>query len=173
MTTPPPNRSHAIARLAITGLGTGYLPVAPGTWGSAAACGVFLAAAFATAGSQPWVTGAMAAVALAATCGCAILGRFAEAEFGKKDPGQVTLDEWAGQAVALWLLPLGGDWRGWLAAAGVAFVAFRLFDILKPPPVDQVQRLPHGWGIVADDLAAGVYANLVAQIVLRLWLPAG
>ena len=168
MAVPPSNRSRTLGRLLVTGLGTGYLPVAPGTWGSAAACGVFLAVAFATSGSQVWVTGAMVAVALIATCGCAMLGRFAEAQFGKKDPGQVTLDEWAGQAVALWLLPLSGGWRSWLLAAGVAFVAFRLFDILKPPPVYQLQRLPAGWGIVADDLAAGVYANLVAQVVLRL-----
>jgi phosphatidylglycerophosphatase A len=52
----------------------------------------------------------------------------------------------------------------------VAVAAFRAFDILKPPPVNRIQRLPHGWGIVADDLAAAVYAALVAQLVLRLAL---
>jgi len=160
----------ATARLLITGLGTGYLPVAPGTWASAAACAVFLAVAFATGGKQLCVTGTMAAVAVAATIGCVVLGRSAEAAFGKKDPGQCTLDEWAGQAVALCMMPLSGGWESWLLAAGLGFVAFRLFDILKPPPVYQTQKLPAGWGIVADDLAAGACANLAAQLILRVWL---
>ena len=157
-----------LGRLIVTGLGTGYLPVAPGTWGSAAACGVFLLAAWASGGRQLCVTGAMAALAVAATLGCGVLGRFAEAAFGRKDPGQCSLDEWAGQAVALCLLPLGTTWRGWLIAAGVAFAAFRAFDIAKPPPIRRLEKLPHGWGIVADDLLAGVYANIAAQLILRL-----
>jgi phosphatidylglycerophosphatase A len=157
-----------LGRLIVTGLGTGYLPVAPGTWGSAAVGAVFLAVAWGSAGRQVCVTGTMAAIALAATVGCVLLGRFAEAAFGKKDPGRCTLDEWAGQAVALCGLPLSGGWRTWLISAGVAFAAFRAFDIVKPPPVNRLQRLPHGWGIVADDLAAAVYANLAAQLVLRL-----
>ena len=57
------------------------------------------------------------------------------------------------------------------AVAVVAFAAFRFFDILKPPPVRQLEKLPAGWGILADDLGAGVYANIVSQLVLRLWLP--
>jgi len=158
------------ARLIVTGLGTGYLPVAPGTWGSAAVCAIFLAAALATDGRQVCVTGTMAVLAAAAAVGCVILGRFAESAFGRKDPGECTIDEWAGQALALCVLPLGAGWREWLVAAGVAFVAFRAFDILKPPPAGQLQKLPHGWGIVADDLAAGVYANVAAQLILRLAL---
>ncbi|HUT02182.1 MAG TPA: phosphatidylglycerophosphatase A [Phycisphaerae bacterium] len=156
-----------LARLIVTGFGTGYLPVAPGTWGSAAVCGIFLAVAWVTRGRQHCVTGTMALLAVAATITCGRLGRFCESAFGRKDPRQCTLDEWAGQALALCFLPLGPTGRGWLAAAGVAFVAFRVFDIVKPPPVRQLERLPHGWGIVADDLAAGLYANLVAQLVLR------
>jgi phosphatidylglycerophosphatase A len=158
------------ARLIVTGLGTGYLPVAPGTWSSAAVCAIFLAVALATDGRQVCVTGTMAVLVAAATAGCVGLGRFAESAFGRKDPGECTIDEWAGQALALCMLPLGAGWRDWLVAAGAAFVAFRAFDILKPPPVHQLQKLPHGWGIVADDLAAGVYANVAAQLILRLAL---
>ncbi len=161
---------HVLATLIVTGLGTGYLPVAPGTWGSAAVCVIFLAAAFATDGRQCWVTSSMALVVVAGTVACGLLGRFAESHFAREDPGQCTIDEWAGQALALCVLPLGAGWRGWLAAAAVAFAAFRAFDIIKPPPVHQLQRLPHGWGIVADDLAAGVYANAAAQLILRLAL---
>ena len=158
----------AVRKAVVTGLGTGYLPVAPGTWGSAGACGAFLAVAFATRGNQLCVTGAMVVLAVVATLACGLLGRFAEKAFGRKDPSQVTIDEWAGQALALCLLPMGAGPTDWLIAAGVAFAAFRAFDIVKPPPVRQLEKIPYGWGVVADDLAAGVYANLAAQLVLRL-----
>jgi phosphatidylglycerophosphatase A len=166
----PTGGGGALRRLIVTGLGTGYLPVAPGTWGSAAVCGVFLLVAWATGGRQLCVTGTMALLAVAATAGCAALGRFAESAFDRKDPSQCTLDEWAGQALALCLLPLGTGWGDWLIAAGAAFVPFRALDILKPPPAYRSQRLPHGWGIVADDLIAGLYANIAAQLFLRLAL---
>jgi phosphatidylglycerophosphatase A len=155
-----------VRTLLLTGLGTGYLPIAPGTWGSAGACLVFLAVAFAAGGRQVCVTGTMLIMAAAATLICGLLGGKAEADFGKKDPGQVTLDEWAGQAIALCWLPLGTGLWGLVIAAGAAFVAFRAFDILKPPPIRRLEKLPGGWGIVADDLLAGVYANIAIQIIL-------
>ena len=169
---PPPQAlackcSRPVRLLLLTGLGTGYLPIAPGTWGSAGACLVFLAVAFAAGGRQICLTGTMLILAAAAALLCGILGRWAEADFGRKDPGQVTLDEWAGQAIALCWLPLGAGPWGWIIAAGAGFVAFRFFDIIKPPPIRQLERLPGGWGIVADDLLAGVYANLVLQLILR------
>jgi len=178
---PPPapacKCSRAVRLLLLTGLGTGYLPIAPGTWGSAGACLVFLAVAFATGGRQICLTGTMLILAAAATLICGFLGRWAEADFGRKDPGQVTLDEWAGQAITLCWLPLGvmcwlrlgSDPWGWVIAAGAGFVAFRFFDIIKPPPIRRLEKLPGGWGIVADDLLAGVYANVCVQIVLRDW----
>lgn len=78
------------------------------------------------------------------------------------DPSQVTIDELAGQWLALLLLP-----GGWFTAA-LGFTAFRFFDILKPEPVNTAQKLPGGWGIMIDDLLAGVYANFSVRIVL--WL---
>ena len=112
----------------------------------------------------------MAAVAVAATVGCVLLGRFTQRAFGQSDPKQCSLDEWAGQALALCLLPFGTTWHEWLIAVGAAFVAFRIFDILKPPPCRRAEKLPHGWGIVADDLMAGVYANILCQLLLRFVL---
>jgi len=157
-----------LGRLIVTGLGTGSLPGAPGTYGSAGAVAVFLLVAWGAGGKQVCVTGTMLALAAAATAGCILLGRFMEEAFGRKDPRQCTLDEWAGQAVALCLLPLGDGWASRLLAAGAAFAAFRVFDIAKPPPVRQLEKLPRGWGVVADDLMAGLYANLAARLVLML-----
>ena len=159
---------RAVRMLLLTGLGTGYLPIAPGTWGSAGACAVYLAVAFATGGRQICLTGTMLILAAAATLLCGLLGGKAEADFGRKDPGQVTIDEWAGQAITLCWLPLGARPWGWIIPAGAAFVAFRFFDIIKPPPIRRLEKLPGGWGIVADDLLAGVYANITLQLILRL-----
>ncbi|MBI5725749.1 MAG: phosphatidylglycerophosphatase A [Planctomycetes bacterium] len=164
-------------KLIVSGLGTGFLWPAPGTWGSAAACGawlgVFAAVKNHIQGGCLWAAMSFAAglIAVVAAAACAALGGFAEKTFGRKDPPQCTIDEWAGQSLALVCLPLGGGgWHDVLIVAGAAFVAFRFFDILKPPPIRRFERLPAGWGIAADDLMAGVYANIVCQLVLRLWL---
>jgi phosphatidylglycerophosphatase A len=157
-----------VRKLIVTGLGTGYLPLAPGTWGSATVAGVFLLVAWLSGRSAPVVGAAMLALVAAATIGCAALGGFAEKAFGKKDPRRCNLDEWAGQALTFVLLPLGADLRQLMIVAAAGFVAFRLFDIIKPPPARRAQRLPAGWGIVLDDLVAAVYANVACQLVLRL-----
>lgn len=81
-------------------------------------------------------------------------------ETGLKDPSVVVVDEWLGQGVALLAAP-----HSWLGA-GLAFVFFRVFDILKPPPVGALERLPGGFGIMLDDLAAG----LLAAACLRLYV---
>ena len=154
-------------KLILTGLGTGHLPIAPGTWASAAATAVFLLVAWLTGGSAPAVGAAMAATAVLASAACVGWGGLAETAFGRKDPSECTVDEWAGQAVALLLLPLRQALSELLVVAAVSFLAFRAFDILKPPPARGIQKLPAGWGILADDLIAGVYANLAAQLILR------
>ncbi len=84
-------------------------------------------------------------------------------ESGRHDPGFVVVDEVAGQWIALLGSPV--DWRHGL----MALILFRLFDITKPFPARQLERLPEGWGIVFDDVAAGLYAWVVAS-VLRLWI---
>jgi len=154
-------------RFLVTGLGLGYLPGAPGTFGSAGAVGVFALAAW-VCPKPICVSGVMALVAIFFSLVCVRFGAFAEKAFGKKDPGQCTADEWAGQAVAFLGLPItaGGMWMTCL----VGFGAFRFFDIVKPPPIRRLEKLPQGWGVLVDDLAAGVYANIVGQLVLRLWL---
>jgi phosphatidylglycerophosphatase A len=87
-------------------------------------------------------------------------------KLGKKDPGEVVVDEVIGQ----WITLSGAltlNWKSWLAA----FLLFRLFDIWKPPPVRQLERLPGGTGIVADDVMAGVYGAIVIFVagLLKLY----
>lgn len=149
-------------------MGTGYLPIAPGTWGSAAVAVLFVLIAWGAGNRLHCVSGSMLVIALASAVVCVTLGPFAEEAFGKKDPPQVTIDEWAGQAVTYLLLPLGTGMTGVMVAAGAGFVAFRVIDIIKPPPARQLEKLPHGWGVLLDDVAAGIYANLVCQVVLRV-----
>lgn len=157
----------------VTGLGTGYLPIAPGTWGSAVVCLIFLAVAFGSGGRTVCTTGTMLVLAVATSVACVALGRFTETAFGRKDPGQCNIDEWAGQAIALVFLPLRSsleDWQTYLVVVAGSFVAFRFFDIVKPPPARQIEKAPAGWGILLDDLVAGLYANILCQIVFRLAL---
>jgi phosphatidylglycerophosphatase A len=80
---------------------------------------------------------------------------------GSKDPQFVVIDEVAGQLIALIAVPLA--WKTFLAG----FILFRVFDIVKPPPVRQLERLPEGTGIVLDDVAAGIYALIVMQLLLH------
>ena len=137
----------------------GFFPFAPGTAGSAAALIVFL--------PVRWMGSLALELAVAALV--AVVGVWAATEtekvLGIEDPGPVVIDEVAGMLVSLVLLPT--TWPVILAA----FLAFRIFDIIKPWPCDRLERLHGGLGIMADDLAAGVYANLVVRILL--WLRPG
>ncbi len=103
----------------------------------------------------------LAAIAIA--IGIPAATRFARAT-GAKDPQSVVIDEVAGQWITLLFIPV--SWKTLL----VGFILFRSFDILKPPPVRQLERLPEGTGIVVDDVAAGVYALVVMQLILHFRL---
>ena len=110
----------------------------------------------------------MLIVCVLASIACVALGPFTERAFGKKDPGQCTIDEVAGQALTYLLLPLEGISAPAVVISG--FLAFRVFDILKPPPARQLEKLPAGWGVLLDDLAAGLYANVLLQVLVRTGL---
>ncbi len=161
---------NRLRRIVITGLGTGYLPVAPGTWGSAVVCVIFLAVAAGSGRRGLCVNSSLAVVAVLSSVACVWLGAFAQETFSRRDPHQCVIDEWAGQAIALLGMPLGGGQRQVLIVAGACFAAFRFFDIIKPPPVGLAERLGHGWGILLDDVVAGICANVVVQVILRLGL---
>lgn len=97
-------------------------------------------------------------------------GPWAVRHFNRRDPRPFTLDEFAGQWLALLALPidLHIPWQSLFMVLFVQFLLFRIFDISKPPPGRQLERLPDGLGILADDLCAGVYANLAGQVLWRL-----
>jgi len=135
------------------GLGTGYAPVASGTFGTL----VGIPLAWLMAPLSPWVWSAATVGVILFSCW--IAGQ-AEAVFGQKDSGKIVIDEIAGYLVSMAFLPATA---GHLAAA---FFLFRLFDVLKPAPARQFERnLPGGYGVVMDDIAAGVWANLAQRLL--------
>jgi phosphatidylglycerophosphatase A len=153
--------------------GLGRLPVAPGTWGSLPPAIVFgLICQF--GGSPAIVSIVMAAFVLAGSVVCVRFAPAAIAATGKNDPGEVVADEFAGQAITFLACPflaMGAASTGQIwAVAAAGFVLFRVFDIAKPWPIHKLENLPEGWGILADDLLAGVFAWIVLQICIKLFI---
>ncbi len=151
------------ALLVATCGGVGRAPVAPGTFGSL----VGLPLSLATGAAAAWVASRLPAagplearlIEAGLIVGLFLLGiplcSRAAALLGSKDPGPVVLDEAVAVPAVLLAVPLADRGPAVLAAA---FVLFRIFDILKPPPVRQLERLPAGLGIMADDIAAAGFA---------------
>lgn len=139
-----------------TGLGSGYAPIAPGTAGSALGLLLFWPLHLLPAAAQ------IAAIVALSLLGALAAGRVA-ASVGLEDPGLVVVDEVAGMWVSLVLLPLTP------ATAAAGFLLFRVLDVVKPYPARDLERLSRGWGIMADDLMAGLYANLLLRVGLLVW----
>lgn len=154
-------RPSVWATLIATFFGVGRLRPAPGTWGSAAAVVLWgvLAHAIDPQLRAPVVIVLAAFITL---IGIPAATRVSRAS-ATKDPQFVVIDEVAGQLIALIAVPL--SWKTFLTG----FILFRAFDIVKPPPARQLERLPEGTGIVLDDVAAGIYAFVVMQILFRIF----
>lgn len=148
----------AIALALATSCGVGYIPFAPGTFGSAA--GLLLW----------WVLPGTPTAAVAATVVVFAIGTWAasivERHAGKTDPGIVVIDEVLGMLVTLLFNPV--TWKG----AVLGFLLFRVFDVIKPYPANRLERLHGGLGIMADDAMAGVYANIALRLA-PLVVPVG
>lgn len=158
-------RAPLWATLIATCLGLGRLGPAPGTWGSLAA--VLLWWLLAPRIPPGWRTATLAALAVAAVAvGVPAASRVARA-CARPDPSAVIIDEVAGQWTSLLLVPV--SWKTLL----LGFILFRGFDIWKPSPVRQLERLPAGWGIVFDDVAAGLYALGVMEVVRHFGVLSG
>ena len=148
------------ARVLATGFGLGYSPFAPGTAGSL----LPFAVVFLVGPLSPWAI--LLAAALVYVVGVPV-STWGERLWGQEDPGHVVIDEVAGYLLSIAFVPAQSE-IGLLVAG---FFVFRLFDIIKPPPGRLAEHLPGGWGVMSDDVVAGVYSNLVLQIVARLgWL---
>ena len=147
------------ATLVATFFGAGCLKPGPGTWGSVAT--VLLWAAI----SSMLPPGIRTLATITAAAAVTMIGIPAATQVARsanlKDPQFVVIDEVAGQLVALIAVPLA--WKTFLAG----LILFRVFDILKPPPIRWLERLPEGTGIVVDDLGAGLYALALMHLLLR------
>jgi len=144
------------ALILATWFGTGLMPWVPGTCGSVAAIPLVLVGRLGTAWSLSALTGIIV-IALWSS-------HRAQELLGKEDPSEVVIDEAAGMAVTFFLVPL--SWTNLI----LGFFIFRVFDVVKPWPARQMERLHGGLGIVADDLMAGIYAHLAMRVFL--WLAA-
>ena len=150
---PLPRRRFDIALAVATWFGCGFVPVAPGTVGSLAALVIAI--------WLPHPAILAAALLIPGVWAADVTAR----RMKLKDPGIVVVDE----VIGLWVTLAGAttlNWKSWL----ISFLLFRLFDIWKPFPVRQLEALPGGVGIVADDVAAGLYGALVIFIVGRFYL---
>jgi phosphatidylglycerophosphatase A len=160
----PSGRKKTVWAWAVgTFLGAGLLRPGPGSWGSAAAALLWLAAAKGLhLASAPlgWLTAAAALCAVAIGVPAATI---VEQESGRPDPGHVVIDEVAGQWITLIYARVN------LSHLLAGFLFFRLFDIMKPWPARRLESLPAGWGIMFDDVAAGVYA-LLLMLALQHWI---
>ena len=157
---PTPQKARSAldyAALAIATFGVGYLPLIPGTFGSMVGVAIFM------------LLVQSVALQLLFIAVIVVLGVWAafrtEKLLGRKDPGIVVADEVAGQMIALLPLPflVDGPWLVWVI---VSFNLFRLFDIFKPYPARRFEALPGGFGIMADDLVAGIYGAIATAILI-------
>lgn len=155
---PPLEKKTLWAWTTATFFGAGLLKPGPGTYGSAAAVLIWYIAAHLFPFSFLWLAVATLLAAIAATLIGIPAATIVARESGRKDPGHVVIDEVAGQLIAL--IAVSPDWQH----AALSFLLFRFFDILKPPPIRQLERLPEGTGIMLDDVAAGILALVLAQL---------
>jgi phosphatidylglycerophosphatase A len=164
--------------LAVTTCGVGYLPLAPGTWGSLLAVAFYtlLASTFAqfrysaTLQSPELVVAVIHAVILVSFLLFILLGIWAASRsielLGNSDASQAVIDEVIGQLTVFLFIPFTSSWF----LIGTGFLLFRLFDIWKPYPIDYLQELPAGIGVCADDMLAGVYAGVCLSIIYAITL---
>ena len=148
---------RAAAVFLATGAYTGFFPIAPGTVGSA--LGILIDRGLRATGSELVYGIAIIALSVAGV----MASQVAEKHFARKDPSHVVVDEVAGMLVSLYLIPVS-----WIGLA-VGFLLFRLLDIVKPFPCRRAEKLRGGLGIMADDLIAGVYVNLLLRLASLFW----
>lgn len=141
-----------IIKIAATFFGVGYLPLCPGTWASAAAVGLY----YTLRDTPLWCVIGVAAVLM--MVGFLVCSR-AERMFGKKDSSYIVIDEAATMFVLLVFVPHA------TMSIIAAFVLFRIFDIVKPYPIKKIEHFSGSWGIMIDDIVAGIYTAVFVWMV--------
>jgi phosphatidylglycerophosphatase A len=179
----PAARRRGAADYAALGLatcGVGFMPLAPGTWGSAVGVGIYVLVGWSASLIFAWLTryGVEARqfeafrttfelfVVIAVTLAGTWAATRCERLLRRKDPGAVVIDEVAGQLITFLFVPR--DAGLWALVAG--FFAFRLFDIWKPYPINRLEALESGLGVMADDVLAGAYAATLMSLLASLYL---
>jgi phosphatidylglycerophosphatase A len=145
-----------------TVFGIGFLPGGPGTWASLVTVAVWYFVGSEAHVRPAWLAFSTLVAAVVVTLVGISAASIVEYQSGTQDPGHVVIDEVSGQLTALLLTPLD------IGHVLLAFALFRFFDILKPPPVRQLERLHGGLGIMVDDVGAGLYA-LIAGVIVHHW----
>ncbi len=145
-----------LAKLIATSLGIGYIGRGGGTVAAAFCCLIWYPVQIRGHFSSPLVLAAIVVLFLAGVWSANIVER----EWGK-DPSKVVIDEVLGMCVSLFMLPV--TWK----YVFLAFILFRFFDITKPLFIRKTESLPSGWGVMADDLLAGIYSNVLLQLVVK------
>ena len=153
-----------IKRLLTSCFGLGFGPIAPGTWGSLPVAVVFYVLSLSGLAVLE-MSIIMLVLILAGSIVCVKFAPKVITVMGKDDPGEVVADEFAGQAVTfLPLLAAPISVKEIMIVTILGFLLFRFFDIFKPWPIRKLEKLPKGWGILLDDLLAGVYALIILNI---------
>ncbi len=158
-----------IAILTSTLLGLGFIPFAPGTFGTLATaiCYFFVMKKYSYQIPDVWINLSILSVAILLFFLGVIISSIAEKRLGH-DSGKIVIDEAVGYLISIVFLPSVVVGRLWLVVI-YTFVLFRVFDIAKPWPINKSQNIKSGWGIMIDDVIAGVYANILAQIIIRIY----
>jgi phosphatidylglycerophosphatase A len=153
------NNTHSTWKFLLSGFGSGWLPIAPGTWGT----GVAILMAWPLCYVYPPYTWIILTVFSILFFWIGVKGSDLVADQWGKDPKQTVIDEMVGT----WITLLGGPltWPHLL----LGFFLFRFFDIAKPLGVRRIENIPGGFGVMLDDVMAGVYANLVIQVIFLFW----
>jgi phosphatidylglycerophosphatase A len=176
----PPRRRTAgdYVAVAVATCGVGFIPIAPGTWGAGVGLGIYLALgaaaelALGPEAARGWrpsalpfhliLTALLLLVIVVVSLGGTWAATRTEKLLARKDPGAVVVDEVAGQLITFLFVPWGAG--PWVVVAG--FLAFRVFDIWKPYPINRLEALPSGLGVMADDVLAGAYAATLMSLLV-------
>ncbi len=146
-----------LVKIVATGLGLGYAPVAPGTAGTLLGVGIYYLLYI--SGMHPAFYGL---ITIALFFIGVLVSFRAEKMFDKKDARRIVIDEYVSYPVTMFLIPFS------VKAMIIGFFLNRIIDITKPFPAKRVQKLPGGWGVMVDDLFAGIYSNILLRIILLL-----